>query len=472
MNDHLYAPIEKVRDDERGIILITVLLVALLLTFIGLSLVDLVIGQYGRTSKNVFVSNALLTAEAGAEQSIYTLNTDNAFVGFTTETEFYNSITQGRGTYQTNVAAGSGPNEKIITSTGRTYRFNGTTDPISTRIVRITSVGTFSPGFSVQAGTGGLILNGNAHITNSKIYVNGYIDLNGNSMIGTDSQPLDVFVAHYNCPPGNNPGPSFPMKCNSGEPITMDNSTFIYGSVCATGQTTSTNILPGNGGSGLISGCTAPYVALPTYDRAAHLAAVTSTYASNANAVDCSRNVPPNGFVRTWAANIKLTGNVKWTSSCDLTITGNAYITGNLTVGGSARIRIAESLGTTRPVILIDGTMAVTGSATVIPNSSGTSAHFITSKSTASCNPNCTDVTGSDLHSSQSLNTIDVSGAGNFPGTIFQAQWSKVTLGGSGNTGSAIGQTIDLSGAGTVTFGTSLSSGGSTWTVRSYQYDY
>ncbi len=453
-------------------IFVTVMLLTLLFTFLGLSLVELVIGQYQRTTRNVFVSNALLSAEAGAEQSIYTLNIDNDFTGYSTETEFFNNSTQGRGTYQTEIVDGTGPNEKIITSTGKTFRYNNPAEPISTRKVRITVVGTFSPGYSVQAGAGGLILSGNAHITNSSVYVNGYIDLNGNSMIGTDSQPLDVSAAHYNCPPGSNPGNSFPMLCSTGQPVTLDNSSYIYGSVCATNQTTSTNILTGTGGDGLIPGCSVPYVALPTYDRDAHIAAATTSYNSNDNAVNCSKSVPPNGFKRTWSANIKLNGNVSWTSNCDLVITGNAYIAGNLTVGGAARIRIADSVGTTRPIIIIDGTMTVGGSATVIPNSSGTSAHFITFKSAASCSPNCSSVTGTDLRNSQDMTTIDVAGAGNFPGTVFQAYWSKVVLSGSGNTGSAIGQTIDLSGAGTVTFGTSLSSGGSTWTVRSYQYDY
>ena len=58
------------------------------------------------------------------------------------------------------------------------------------------------------------------------------------------------------------------------------------------------------------------------------------------------------------------------------------------------------------------------------------------------------------------------------PGVIFNAYWGKVTIGGSGNIGSAIGQTVNLNGAGTVTFGTKLSSGVSTWTISSYQIKY
>jgi hypothetical protein len=46
------------------------------------------------------------------------------------------------------------------------------------------------------------------------------------------------------------------------------------------------------------------------------------------------------------------------------------------------------------------------------------------------------------------------------------------TIYGSGNVGSAVGQTVDLSGAGTITFGTKLSSGAKTWTITSYQQKF
>jgi hypothetical protein len=55
---------------------------------------------------------------------------------------------------------------------------------------------------------------------------------------------------------------------------------------------------------------------------------------------------------------------------------------------------------------------------------------------------------------------------------VFQAYWGKATIGGSGNVGAVVGQTVDLSGAGTVTFGTKLSSGSKIWTVTSYQQVY
>jgi Tfp pilus assembly protein PilX len=461
-------------EDARGVVLITVLLVCLLLTFIGLSLADLTIAQYGRTARNVSVSNSLLTSEAGVEQSLYQLNEDGDFAGFG-ETEFFNNQTQGRGTYQSTVTAGSGPNEKIITTTGRVYKYNQTTNPISIRKVKVTVVGTTSEGYSVYTGPGGLILGGSASITNSDVYVNGTIVLNGASKIGTSAQPLTVNVAHKACPTGSSPGATYAVVCTSGQPITMAHSTAIYGSVCATNQTSTgpnNNIKAGSGGQGLIPNCTAPEVSTPTYDRAAHIAAVTTTGAANSSTYNCSTWLNPVGFVRTWPANLKLTGNVNASSSCDLTITGNVYITGNLDIGGAARIKIANSLGTTRPVIMVDGNITVGGSATLIPNSSGTGAQFVSFKSSASCSPDCTSVTGNDLKTSSNLTTVNVSGAGSFPGGVFQAYWGKVVMGGSGTAGSAIGQTVDLSGAGTITFGTSLSSGDTTWTIRSYQQEF
>lgn len=96
------------------------------------------------------------------------------------------------------------------------------------------------------------------------------------------------------------------------------------------------------------------------------------------------------------------------------------------------------------------------GSGQIIANSAGTGIHFISMKSNASCAAACTTMTGPQLKATQNFETINVGGAVNLPGVIFQAYWGKVTIGGSGNIGSAVGQTVDLSGAGTVTFGTKL----------------
>lgn len=454
----------RLRKRQEGVILTSILVLIIIFTTIGFALISYSVSQYSLTTRKVFRSNAVFAAEAGVEQSIKAINEDEAFSGYSTEQTFFDNSTQGLGTFETSITSAAEGESKVITSTGRVYRPNQTGDPISTSIIRVTIVGTTSEGYSVHTGPGGLILGGSASITNSDVYVNGTIALNGASRIGTASNPLNVNVAHQSCPTGTNPGPTYPTVCTTGQPISMDWSTRIFGSVCATNQTSTgpnNNIQGGDGGQGLIPGCTAPTVSQPPYDRAAHIASMTETHTGN-----WTCNWP---FERSWPANWRVNGNATVASSCDLTINGNVYISGDLSIGGAAKIRVAEELGTTRPVVIVDGTIDIGGSAQMLANSHGTGIHFISFRSNASCNPGCTNITGTQLRNTQNLLTVDVSGAANLPGMIFQAYWGRVRLTGSGNMGSAIGQTVDMTGAGTITFGTSLASGERTWTISSYQ---
>lgn len=466
---------------EQGVILASVLILSAALVTIGIALMSSASGQYRLTSNNVFAQNAFLAAEAGVEQTINALNQDDNFAGYATEQSFFSNTSQGDGKFKTAVSnSPDGTNAKIITSTGYVYRQGGSL--VEKRSIKVTAVGTSSPGYSVNTGPGGLILGGSANITNSQVYVNGTITMNGASRIGSDTAPSTVHVANIACPTGANPGPTYPTLCTSTQPIKISDwsSVAIIGTVCATGQTQSKfpnspynnnppQIRAGtSGGAGLQVGCTAPSVSPPTYDRAAHIANVSTTGTGNSNSYVC--NSWP--FDRTWPANLKLTGNVGVGSSCNVSVRGNVYITGNLTLDGAAKLTVAESAGTTRPVIIVDGTISVGGSASVLANSYGTGIQFISFKSSAACNPNCTTVTGTDLKNSQALQTVTVGGGVNLPGMIFQAYWGKITISGSGNVGAAIGQTVDMSGAGTVVFGTSLSSGVKTWTITGYQQTF
>lgn len=255
----------------------------------------------------------------------------------------------------------------------------------------------------------------------------------------------------------------------------------IIGTTCATGQTQSkfpesqyNNNPPqiragASGGSGLVPGCVAQEVAMPTYDRAAHLLRMTTTGSATDNTYNCSNWISPVGFVRTWPANLRLNGNVNIGSSCDLTITGDVYVTGNFTIAGGATVRVANSLGTTVPKIVVDGTVNIGGGGRVITNTSGTSAQIISYKSTAPCSPACTNVTGTDLYNSRNQTNVTVNGGGSYAGLGVWAYWSRVKIDGAGLVGAVTGQTIDMQGAGNITFGTSLSSGTTIWTIRSYQ---
>ncbi|MFO0971188.1 MAG: hypothetical protein U0520_02440 [Candidatus Saccharimonadales bacterium] len=460
--------------DTNGSFLAAALIIMIVLTAIGISLAGMVVAQYSKTQRITYSTGALYTAEAGIEQTLYQLNQNDSFAGFPTEQVFSNSNEFGRAVYTSSIKNLAGGNAKTITTTAKTYNYNNASKPVSTRKIRVTVVGTGSEGYSVHTGPGGLILGGSANITNSDVFVNGRITMSGAARIGTNAQPVKVDVANQACPMVSNPGASYPQVCESGQPIDLQWSTYIYGSVCATGQTSygpnpSKNILPGSGGLGLQLGCTAAPVSSLSYDRPAHIARMSTTGSMSNSNYNCSQWRNPDAFTRTWPANLTMTGNVDLSSSCDLTITGDVYITGNLNIGGAAKIRVADSVGTHRPVIVVDGSVTVGGSAQMLANTSGTGMHFISFKSNAPCNPSCTTITGTALKNTQNLETVSVGGAGNLPGMVFQAYWSKIKVDGSGNVGSAVGQTVDLSGAGTITFGTKLSSGAKTWTITSYQ---
>ncbi|MCA9347906.1 hypothetical protein KC867_00690 [Candidatus Saccharibacteria bacterium] len=465
--------------NDRGTIFITALIVGLLLTFVGISLADTSTRQLRTTNEKLYRTNAFLTAEAGIERSLYELNIDNDFSGYEDEVEFFNYDNKSRGTYTTEVSSGTG-NEKILTSTGRVFRSNGNLE--SERKIKVSLVGTASSIPSVYAGVGGLSLGGSARINNSDVHVNGRITMSGAASIGSDTNPVNLTVANYACPNTTNPGPSYPSLCTT-QPITIPNwgSTLIIGSTCATGQTQAkfpesqwNTSLPqiragSTGGDGLIPGCVASPTEMPTYDRSAHINKMTTVGTMSNINYNCSQWQSGTNFTRTWPANLQLTGNVDLTSSCDLTITGDVYITGNLTIGGAATIRIAESLGNTVPTIVVDGTINAGGGGKILANSSGTALRLISFRSYNNCHPSCT---GNDLKLSQDMQNVTVDGGGQYPGSAFQAYWSTIKISGSGLIGSAMGQKVDMSGAGNITFGTNLSSGTTTWTIRSYQYDY
>lgn len=462
------------KKNEQGMILAAIIGLMMMFTIIGVALLSYVTSQYSRTRQNIFVANATQTAEAGLEQTLYQINQNENFGGYTTEQVFFNNPNQGKGVFTTTIAPTADSNAKTITATGKVYRKAGDTNPASTRKLKVTIVGTMSEGYSIATGPGGLILGGIANINNSDVYVNGKLTMNGAARIGSHFQPVNVYVANNACPSGNNPGPTYPTLCGSNSPpLDLAWSTFIYGSVCATGQTSKGpnpygNIQPGAGGQGLITGCTAPVTETPTYDKAAQIAAVTTTGTSTSNTYVCN-NWP---FDRTWPANLKLTGNVKIDGACDIVIKGDVYITGNLDIGGASRIRVDNSAGTRRPHIIVDGTINVDGIAQILANNQGTGVHFISFKSNAACASSCTTLSGTALKTTQGLETVSVGGAAIVPGIIFQAYWGKVTIGGIGSVGAAIGQTVDMGGAGTVIFGTVLSSGTRSWSVTSYQEVY
>jgi hypothetical protein len=456
--------------NQDGVIVVAILSVSIVLTIVGVSILSYSLNYFNRVRANVFFLNAVQVAEAGIEKSLYNLNINDNFAGFTTEQELFNNTTQGRGVFTSVILEKADSNVKEIIATGTVYRSETSAEPESTRIIKATAVGTESDGYSVHTGIGGLILGGSASITNSDVYVGGKITLNGSSKIGTHNQPVQVLAAHRSCPEGGTPGSSYPMVCSSGQPITMAQSTNIFGTVCATNQTSTGpnpagNIQPGVDGEGLKVGCVAPVVEPPAYDRIEHIDRMTINASSSDNLYRCQGN---QNF-KQWPDGLRLNGNVSLGSNCVIEVLGDVYITGNLSLGGSSRIRIADEVGINRPVVVADGSIGITGSAGMIANDQGMGARFISYQTNLACGSGCEGLSGNSLRTVQEFENIRVGGAGNLPGMIFQSYWGMVTLTGSGNMGSAIGQTVNMSGSGTVTFGTILASGTKTWTLSSYQ---
>lgn len=464
---------QHLQKDQQGAVLILVLGMVMILTIMCISLLSQATGRFVATSTSMSISNATYTAEAGVEQSLLQLNMDNNFSGYPSPQVFVNNKEQGYGTYTTTITQAPGnANAKVITSTGNIYSFAKRDRLLSSRAVQVTVVGTTSEGYSVMTGPGGLVLSGSANIVNSSVYVGGTIKLEGASRIGTLINPLDVNVANKVCPTGNSPGATYPQVCTNTQPIDLAWSTMIYGNVCATGQTsrgpTGLNIQGGIGGQGLIPGCTAPEVEMPAFNKQAQLDRVTTTSASNNNTYVC--NSWP--FNRTWPDGLRLNGNVSIGSVCAINLQGDIYINGDLNLSGASVITVSNSVGTRRPTIMVDGRITIDGSTVIMSNALGTGVEFVSNASNAACGSNCTSLSGNALKATQSYETIRVGGAVSVPGVVFNARWGRVTINGSGLIGSAVGQSVHLSGAGSITFGTRLSSGVSTWTISSYQIKY
>lgn len=434
----------------------TMIFVMILLTVSALALATFTINHYSRVQNDVLASNALLSAEAGAEQTLYELNQDSDFSGYASEQEFFNDTTQGRGTYQTQVLPGSISNEKLIIATGRLYRRAGDSQPKVTRKVRLTVVGTSPNTYSVQTGPGGLVMGNSATIANGNVYVNGTLTMNNSSRIGSSSNPLNVWAAHISCPTSG--GSSYPSQCSSGQPISIiGTQAEIYGEVRATNQTNGSHMY----NPGLIADSEAAPIGLPAYDRDAQKAAVATTISGAAASCSGSQT-------RTWEADTKITGNVTIANNCVVTVNGNIWITGTLTLSNSSRLKLGNSV-TTAPYIMVDGnSISLNNTSSVLANAGGIGFWFINYYSTASCAPDCADVTGTDLYNSKDLNTISLGNSGLAAGSVFFARWTKVTLGQSGSIGAVLGQTVELNNTGNISFGTQLSSGTSIWSIKNY----
>ncbi len=456
---------------ERGFVLPVLMTTTLMITLMIVAVGSAATLTYNLANSETYKINAQMVADAGLDKALIDLTLDSDYLGTGAEVELL-STSRTRTTYETTVLPGVSTDRRIIRVVGRSYG-NPSTKLRSTRIYELDaqSITTNSNITSVVSGVGGLILNSNAKISGGDVIVNGSVTIANNAQIGLQTNPVNVRVAHTSCP--NPVTSSYPRVCGTnenGEPITISNDGRIYGTVHATNQTNGTNMF----NPGLVPNQTVPPATLPDYDRAGQQGAVTpaTTFAPSDSTVSCGNNQN-----KTWPANVRITGNISLGNGCTVTLSGNTWIDGNLTFGNNSRIVVANTLGTNRPTVMIDGSSGINfgNNASILPNSSDTGVFFITYWSAAGCSPNCTTVTGTELANSQTVRTIDLGSNGNAAGTVLYARWSKVSIANNGAIGAVAGQTVELGNFANITFTTSIpgsTTAYTTWVKRGYMRVY
>ena len=445
---------------QQGQILVTILLVVPFLMLMVMAYLNLASSNYRLAKNGQLHTAAQLAADAGADYAIEQINQNSAWTGTGGEVTLHNG-SLSKTTYDVSVAS-NGSSSKTLTVTGKAYWPANATTADESVTVSVDLRPVTSGNYSVVSGEGGLYMSNNSKIAGGDVLINGQITLSNSAQIGLSTNPVNVSVADQVCP--DPPDATYPQICGSGgaQPITINNLAHIYGTVKANNQTSGSGM--SNPGLSASSGVSAQ--PLPTYDRTGQETAVTTTLNGDFN---CSSGS------QTWQANTKIVGNVNISNKCQVTVNGNVWITGNFNISNSAELIVADGLGSTRPVIMIDGSSGATFSngADLVPNSTGTGFEVITYWSTASCSPECSNVTGTDLYNSRGHTTISLANSSTAANTVFYAHWSQVQVSNSGQIGALIGETIQMSNAATVTFSTSTGGTGPTfWVADGYRRVY
>lgn len=449
-----------------GSALVSMIVIIPVLILIVAAYMNLTVSSFKVARTDQFRTHAQLATDSGLDLALQEINLDNNWSGTGAEIELHNDG-KVRSTYQVTATTIDADNKTIL-SVGRTYSPVSSSTPESTIQINVYLRPVTSGEYSVVSGVGGLVMSNSAKILGGDVFINGRVTLSNSAQIGLTTNPVSLSVAHQSCP--SPATASYPLVCNSGvngQPITINNTAKIYGVVKANNQTNGANMsLPGLQTPNCLMpstgiNCITP-APLPTHDRAAQVAAVTTNITGAA--ASCSSGT------RTYAANTRITGNVSISNSCRVTVNGNVWITGSLEVNNSAEMIVSNTLGAAKPVVIVDGATAEFKQSSILrSNSSGSGFQIITYRSSAGCSPDCAAVTGVDLFNSQDITTISLDNSTTAANTIFYARWSKVLVNNSGQIGALIGQTVQLTNSGTITFGTSVGAGTVFWVIDGYR---
>ncbi len=452
------------RPNQRGMVLVSIIIILPFLIFLTVSFLTLTMSSFTIAKKDQNRTYAQFSADAGVDYALFQISEDDSWVG-TTAPITLQDATDLRTTYEVSVTDVDS-DHKLVTSTGRSYSPSSQTEPKSTIIIQATLRAVRSGGtYSIVTGVGGLYMRNSSKILGGDVLVNGEVEMSNTSQIGLSNNPVNIDVAHQNCPvPAD---ANYPRVCNpaeNGQPISISNSAKIFGTVKANNQTSGAGMsTPGLvASSGVLPGT------MPDHDRVAQKAAAVN------NLTGAAASCTTNNGTKTWPANVKITGNVTINKTCKVTILGDVWITGTLSMANSGQIIISNTLGTTRPNIMIDGqNTTFSNGSSIVSNSSATGAQVISYWSAASCSPDCSSVTGMDLFNSRSVKTLDLDNSGGASNTVFYARWSLVQVCNTGAIGALVGQTVELQNSGTITFGTTVSpgTGDAYWVISQYQRD-
>jgi Tfp pilus assembly protein PilX len=446
-----------IKSNQRGSMILVFLLTLPFLILIAMYYMHLSLTSFQVARFDQLHTEAQLAADAGADYAVEQISQNNNWNG-TSAVQIHNS-NNVKTTFSSSVTGNS--SSKTVAVTGKAYWPAGSSTPSRTVSIYVDLRPVTSNNFALVSGEGGLTMNNSAKIVGGDVFVNGAITMSNTAQIGLSTNPVSVEVADQACP--QPPNSTYPRVCNSGEgasPISLTNTAHIYGAVQATNQTNGS----GMSNTGLVANSTVAPKPLPTYDRNAQKAAVATTITGGAASCSGSQSI-------TWQANTKITGNVTISNKCKVTVKGNVWITGNLSLSNTTKMIVDNSLGTTMPNIMVDGSGGANfaENTQLVSNSANTGFEIYTFYSKAGCSPDCSSVTGTDLANSRTVSTINLSNSSSGPNTIFYAYWSQVTVANSGDIGAIIGQTVQLSNTGTITFGNSTQLGSTTWVVKGYR---
>jgi hypothetical protein len=378
----------KKRSIESGSILILSLIIIFAMTAIGLSVAQTVATQYTSNKQQLNVENAIGAAEAGVSATL----AQTTPTGYASEQTLYSDAQRGKATYTVGVSTDSNGN-KILTSTGKVYRLTTDTLPTNTKVIRVVAaIKNEKITNSLIFGSGNLYLSQGAGFPYGDVYIRGQLSMEQNAAIGSNTQSANVNIANMSCGNSSN----WPQVCGaSNPPIKMLNATpgSIYGTVCATNQTSSTGIYPGPSGSGLVAGCSPRVSAAPSFNKKAFTQSVSAT-GTDPSVFQCSFFTS----TITIPAGTRINGDLSISAffgPCTVYIAGDVYITGNLTINPGVVVRVADSAGTVKPTVVVNkglGFFVNGGNNDVfLPNSSGTPLFLIifwSTNMTCSTDPN------------------------------------------------------------------------------------